>query len=875
VNGALVANPGPTLTHFHHAPVVPAANSPVTVRVIANDPDNVATVALKWRLDGGAWQTASMTLVDGNFEGTIPGQSAGALAQFHVEARDGPGAISTFPPNGSASRAFVRWNDSTIPATPAHVLRVLMAKADADFMHLATNVMSNDTLPATVVYRENEVFYDARIRLRSSERGRLGDVRLGFYISFDPMHRFRGVHPVVNLDRSGYGRGTTGTGYGQSDITSWHFFNRAGGIPSMFNDLVYFVAPRATHTGSAQLMMAEFNDAYLDGLYADGAETPLFKYELIYYPTTTTGGVEGLKVPQPDNVLALDIGGLSTSVKEAYRWNYLISNARANDDYARIINLNNTFRLTGGAYSAALPAAIDVDQWLRAAAAMALAGIGDNFASASGAWHNLKLYHRGDGRVLYFPWDLDFQNQPATASLIINPDVANIFNASQQNQRLFYQHLDDIIATSFNTGYLTTWINHYRTFTTAGGNWGEITTYVNDRVNFARTQLNTFLPPLNFTITTNGGADFSAPGPNVVLQGDGWVNVREIRVQGAPASLPLTWTDKNSWQITAPIAPGLNTLTLQAIDLQGNIVGSKTIRVTGTGTIIPAAARNLVVSELHYNPAAPTSSEIAAGFEDNDDFEFFELQNVSATATINLASVRVSTAVDYVFGNVVLAPLERVVIPRRTAAFASRHPGVATAAEYGQGGTNAFDNGGGEFVLTAASGATIQRFRYSDGPGWPAAADGHGASLVLMAPQTSPDPNNALHWRASSLVDGNPGTHDALPIPTNPSGDDDGNGLSNLADYATGAGRPLVSGSILVDNVPYFTLTIERQPLADVRWNVQSSGIPGEQWNDIPLVPVSRELLAGGLERITLRSVTPVTTISSQQFYRAEMSVAQ
>ena len=282
--------------------------------------------------------------------------------------------------------------------------------------------------------------------------------------------------------------------------------------------------------------------------HANGSETPLFKYELIYYPTTTTGGVEGLKLPQPDNVLALDIGGLSTSVKEAYRWNYLISNARANDDYSRIINLNNTFKLTGAPYAAALPAAVDVDQWLRAAAAMALAGVGDNFASSGGAWHNLKLYHRADGRILYFPWDLDFQNQAATASLIINPDIANIFNASIQNQRLFYQHLDDIIATSFNTNYLASWVDHYRTFTTAGGNWNEITTYVNDRVNFARGRINAFLPRVNFSITTNGGVDFDAPGPNVTLQGDGWLDVREIRVQGGAGSLPVTWLDKDSCQ---------------------------------------------------------------------------------------------------------------------------------------------------------------------------------------------------------------------------------------------------------------------------------------------------------------------------------------
>ncbi len=131
--------------------------------------------------------------------------------------------------------------------------------------------MSNDSFPCTIVYRESEVFYDATVRLKSSERGRLGDTRVGFALEFDPMHPFRGTHTTVNLDRSGYGRGTTGSGYGHSEIVTWHIFNRAGGIPSMYNDIVYIIAPRPAHTGSAILTMAEFNDVWSDSQFADGA----------------------------------------------------------------------------------------------------------------------------------------------------------------------------------------------------------------------------------------------------------------------------------------------------------------------------------------------------------------------------------------------------------------------------------------------------------------------------------------------------------------------------------------------------------------------------------------------------------------------------
>jgi hypothetical protein len=126
-----------------------------------------------------------------------------------------------------------------------------MTTANADFMHLPTNVMSNDTLPCTVIYKESEIFYNARCRLKSSQRGRLADVRLGFAIDFDPAQPFRGVMTTVNLDRSSYGRGSPGSGYGHGEIINWHFFSRASGIPSMYNDMVYLIAPRSAHTGSS------------------------------------------------------------------------------------------------------------------------------------------------------------------------------------------------------------------------------------------------------------------------------------------------------------------------------------------------------------------------------------------------------------------------------------------------------------------------------------------------------------------------------------------------------------------------------------------------------------------------------------------------
>ena len=870
-NSSFTANPGPTYSGLAHSPVLPAALAPVTVRIAASDPQGVAQMAVKWRLDGQTWQSAAMALVGDHYEGTIPGQSSAALVQFYVEGQDGSGAISDFPAAGAASRALIRWKDGLAPSTPGQEFRLLMATADADFMHTATNVMSNDPLPCTVVYRGSEVFYDTSVRLKSSERGRFADTRVGFSVFFDPMHPFRGVLDSVNLDRSGYGRGTDNSGFGQTEIVNWHFYARAGGIPAMQNDLVYLIAPRSQHTGSAMLTMAEFNDIYLNGLYPpNGASTPEFKYELIYSPTTTTGGPEGLKLPQPDDVRGVAIGGYATADKEAYRWNFLIGNARSADDYSRIINLNNTFAATGATYDAALPNAIDIDQWLRTSAALSLAGPGDNYATAQGPWHNLKLYQRADGRMIYLPWDTDFGTEPYNDPLAYNPDLNKIINSNPAYKRAFHGHLLDIIGTSFNTAYLTSWITYFQTFSTGVGNWSEITTYVNDRANFVTAQINTAYPPVTFGITTNGGANFSAPGPQVTLAGNGWVNVTSIRLQNGTV-LPVTWTGDEAWQISVPISPGTNALTLTALDYHGNVVGTASITITGTGTVIPAVAGNLVISELHYDPKAPTAAEASAGITDGDDFEFVEVRNISATATLNLSGVHFTAGITYTFPATTLAPGATLVAPRRASAFALRHSGVPTAPEYYQASGNVFSNNGEAVVLADATGAEIVRFTYGIALPWPATPHGSGPSLVLIAPKTNPDPANPLHWRASAADDGNPGASDALTLPANLLGDDDGDGINNLTEHALGAGAFPSIGRETVLGAAYVTFTLERAALADVSWDLESSAtLAGWVPAGAAYAITARSSLPGGVERVTLRALAPAS--GPAYFLRAKLT---
>ena len=171
---------------------------------------------------------------------------------------------------------------------------------------------------------------------------------------------------------------------------------------------------------------------------------------------------------------------------------------------------------------------------------------------------------------------------------------------------------------------------------------------------------------------------------------------------------------------------------------------------------IPVSQSDLRISELHFNPADPSGSEIAAGFIDNDEFEFIELFNPSTTGTINLSGVQLSEGVTFQFSNVDLLPGERVVVVENVDAFMERYGDSATVAGQWSGGLS---NSGEEVTLLDSSLDEIMSVNYGDNDPWYNAADGHGFSLVLEDPVNTPvdELGKYYSWRSSTLLGGTPG----------------------------------------------------------------------------------------------------------------------
>jgi hypothetical protein len=169
----------------------------------------------------------------------------------------------------------------------------------------------------------------------------------------------------------------------------------------------------------------------------------------------------------------------------------------------------------------------------------------------------------------------------------------------------------------------------------------------------------------------------------------------------------------------------------------------------------------LVISELHYHPGDPSAAEIAAGFTNQNDFEFVELYN-PGNATFDLRGVHFADGIvfDFATSSITnLAPGARVLVVQNRAAFEQRYGvGLPIAGEFG----GRLSNTGERLAVADADDNIIFEITYGTTAPWPTAPDGSGPSLELRdlaGDRSAPD-----HWQSSALSGGSPG----LPVSVEP-----------------------------------------------------------------------------------------------------------
>ena len=387
---------------------------------------------------------------------------------------------------------------------------------------------------------------------------------------------------------------------------------------------------------------------------------------------------------------------------------------------------------------------MDKPQWLRTLAFQALFGPADAYYTGSNI-HNFRLYARPDGKVLYLPWDWDSSFQLSTsASLIGGGRIARVVRLPE-NLRSYYGHMLDIMETTFNADYMSRWTVHYGEL--GGQNFAARLNYIDRRAKYAADRIRQELAPFEFQLTTPG--PLSVTEPVATVQGKAWLNVQGLRLAGSDEWLPVAWSISggkiaDTWQATLPLAAGTHSYVLQAIDYQGQVVGTQEIVIQSTASTQPLQ-EVLRLSELYYNPPG------------DDGAEFLELMNISAGAqalTLDLSGVQVVVASEAPFRFAPRARLEAgecLLLVRNAAAFRAQFPEVdprRIAGEY----AGALSNGGERITVLDPTGQLLLDLTYDDRDPWPAAADGAGESLHLADPLHTPREliGTSAAWRSAA-----------------------------------------------------------------------------------------------------------------------------
>ena len=284
-------------------------------------------------------------------------------------------------------------------------------------------------------------------------------------------------------------------------------------------------------------------------------------------------------------------------------------------------------------------------------------------------------------------------------------------------------------------------------------------------------------------VTPLGAGDIS-PGKNVIAV-TLFNQAGDTRDLGFDLSLTARKADVMAG--TIPVVP--NAPLLARTRLNGEWSALRRFQmVTGT----PASRENLVISEINYNPAGS-----------GNDLEFIELTNISS-GTINLSGVTFIKGITYTFpaGTTLDAGAQMVVARNPQAmrdAYRQDFPFAPRAF------TGSLSNDGEPIVIEGANRAEIARFLFLDEPllGWPALADNGGRTLELRNPSGGLNLNESSAWAASATNGGTPGA--ARPSssngrPTNPTADEDGDGIRALVEYLQGTSDtvPNASGMRLV-----------------------------------------------------------------------------
>ncbi|HXT41180.1 MAG TPA: lamin tail domain-containing protein [Candidatus Angelobacter sp.] len=751
-NSRLVANAGPAIYEVTHTPGIPAANQNVVVTARLHDPNGLQGATLFYRVDPGAtYSSVSMTdngaggdaiAGDGIYSATIPGKVAGSVVAFYIQATDSPGASSRFPAalndNGPVRECVVYFGD-TIQATGFGAYHYWLTSANIDRWGGLGN-LSNEPIDGTWVYG-SRVIYNMHGHFAGSPYHQQFDTPNGnychYHLDMPEDDQFLGTTSFNKIHAPGNGPFDDDTI--QREQTSYWLVRKLG-LPWNYRRYVAVYVNggrRGTLMEDSQVPGGDV----LNERFSSDANGDLYKLQPWFEFDPTGSGFNNVSWCTLNNYTTT--GGAKKLAR--YRWNYLKRAVQDSaNNYTNVFGLINAANTQGAGYTPAMDALVDTEQWMRTFAVEHAVGNWDAFGCQNE--QNMYGYKPTQGKWQLMIWDYNIvlgnsgSWGPGQNLFSIN-GADGPMQAMYNNPpflRAYWRALEELCNGPMLANNVGPVLDaKYAAFVADGVNVVSPSASVKGWIASARTSILSQAAAANANpaFAVNGPSSFSTNANQITLTGTAPVGVKTIVVNGV--AYPVTWTTLTNWKLGIALSGGLNTITIQGLDNQGNVVSGATATVSINYTGIAEQPQgHLVINEIMYNSALPDAS-------------FVEILNTSTTNAFDLSGWRLDGA-DFTFpGGSIIQPNGFLVVAGDAQGFVAAYgSSIPLAGVFG----GKLQNGGETLRLikpgaTPAQDVTIDEVTYDSTAPWPTVANGFGPSLQLIDP--TQDNNRVANWSAS------------------------------------------------------------------------------------------------------------------------------
>jgi hypothetical protein len=756
-NTCAATNTGPAIYQVTHSPAVPAAYQSVTVTARATDPDDVASLTLRYRNDpatvlldvamNDAGTNGDAVAGDGIYSAPIPGRAAGSAVAFTLAAVDTPGATNVFPellPDNAPTRECVVLFGDPTPANLFGTYHLWLSQSNLT-RWASMPVMSNEDIDGTLVYN-NRVIYS-----------------MGGRYSGSPWHQFyngpngtRACHMVWSMPKDDLLLGTSSFNkihWPGNDIQSdsstanvndptlqreqaANTFLRGLGAPWIYRR---FVAVYVNGVRRGNLMEDAFRPnagAVQDEYFPDDTGAQFFKLQPWYEFGVQNFGAFANKswcVIQKYTTT----GGAWKPARYRSNWG-LLSSPDSMSNFTNVYALATAGTASGQSiFPELMENVADMENWMRVSAANHAAGNWDCFGS-TGSGQNAYGWISAEHRWTLFTIDLgiclgnSIANAPGSGMTSFYDPVWQQLFARPNFKRMYYRALKELV----NGPMLASKINplmdaKFAAFQAAGlsvTSPGGTESWIAS----AQASIAAQVAAVDVAGFTVGAGGYTAVSNTVTLTGSAPFQVTTVWVNGE--AFTPTWTTATGWSIQLPVAFGTNDIAVTAYDRFGNAVGSTTATVANTNQP-ESPAGNIVFNEILYHPVLPGG-------------EFVELFNRATNTAFDLSGWTVN-GLGYTFPpGSVLAPQKFLVLAKSRTVFAASYGGLTPVFDEFSGTLQTDGETLSLIQPSTPDDVVVDRVRYEPGAPWATEpARMTGVSLQLV--DASRDNSRVANWKAS------------------------------------------------------------------------------------------------------------------------------